>query len=75
MKISQDEDKILIYSMPKVQPHIIYILEDTIPPSQGSTLFQNSSLNKTPGEILGYIGPNEILEDVPEMERIVIFVV
>ena len=42
-----------------------------IPPIHGSILFQDSSLNMTPGEncyILGYKGPNEIYEDVPEME-------
>ena len=40
-----------------------------IPPSKGSSLFQNSSLNKTPREncySLGYRGPNGIPEDVPE---------
>ena len=37
-------------------------------PNQGSSLFQDSSLNKTPREncnISGYKDPNEILQDVP----------
>ena len=47
-----------------------------IPPNQGSNLFQDSSLNRTPGEncyISGYQGPNEISQDVPKMARNVIF--
>ena len=39
-----------------------------IPPNQGSSLFQDSSLNRTPKEncyILGYEGPNAISQDVP----------
>ena len=47
-------------------PKIRYILGDMIPPNEGSSLFQDSSLNKTPREnyyISGYKGPNEILKD------------
>ena len=46
-----------------------------ISPSQGSSLFQKSSINRSPGEIcniLGYRGPNGILEDVPEREQTLI---
>ena len=49
-----------------------------IPPSYGCSLFQNSSLNRTPGEnhySLGYLGPNGIPEDVPEISRTVLSVV
>ena len=49
-----------------------------IPPNQGSSLFQNSSLNKTPEEncnILGYRGPNGIPKDVPEREWNLTYVV
>ena len=56
-----------MYILSKIQLHIHYILGDMIPPSYGSSLFQNSSLNKTPGEnrySLGYLGPNWIPEDV-----------
>ena len=45
------------------QPHIHYIMGDMIPPSQGSSLSQDSALNKWPREnfyISGYEGPNEI---------------
>ena len=40
-----------------------------IPPNQGSSLFQDSSLNRTPREncyISGYNGSNENFEDVIE---------
>ena len=33
LKIEEAEDKILIYTMSKIQPHIIYIVGDMIPPS------------------------------------------
>ena len=49
-----------------------------IPPNQGSSLFQDSSLNETPREncyILGYEGPNEISQDVPDREQNLIYVV
>ena len=49
-----------------------------IPPTQGSSLSQNSDLNRSPREnryISGYEGPNEISQDVPEREQNVIFVV
>ena len=49
-----------------------------LPPSYGSIIFQDSSLNRTPGEncyISRYKIPNEIYEDVPERERMVISVV
>ena len=49
-----------------------------IPPNQGSSLFQDSSLNRTPREksyILGYEGPNEISQDVPDRARTVLSVV
>ena len=48
------------------------------PPNQGSSLFQDSSLNRTPREncyILGYQGPNKIYEDVPKWAQILIFMV
>ena len=43
-----------------------------IPPNQGSSLFQDSSLNRTPrknGCISGYEGPNEIFQDVLDRAR------
>ena len=49
-----------------------------IPPNQGSSLFQDSSLNRTPGAncyILGYKGPNEISKDILEMEQTIISLV
>ena len=64
--------------MSKIQLHIRYILGDMIPPSYGSSLFQNLSLNRTPGEtfyILGYLGPNGIHEDVPKIARTLISMV
>ena len=60
------------------QPHILYILGYMIPPNQGSSLSQDSSLNQTPWEncyISGYEGPNEISQDVPDRERTVLSVV
>ena len=66
-KLLQVKDKFLMYTVSKLQPHILYILGDMIPPNQGSSLFQDSSINLTPGEncyISGYKGPNEIYEDV-----------
>ena len=48
------------------------------PPNQGSSLFQDSSLNMTPREncnISGYKAPNEISQDVPDREQTVLFVV
>ena len=48
------------------------------PPNQGSSLFQDSSLNMTPREkyyILGYKIPNGILKDVLEREQKLIYVV
>ena len=32
-KISEAEDKILIYTVSKIRPHILYIIGDMIPPS------------------------------------------
>ena len=49
-----------------------------IPPNQGSILFQDSSLNRTPREncyISGYEGPNEISQDVPDRACTVLYVV
>ena len=49
-----------------------------IPPSQGSNLSLDSSLNGTPREncyISSYKGPNEISQDVPDRARTVLFVV
>ena len=46
--------------------------------NQGSILFQDSSLNRTPREnfyISGYKGPNKISQDVPDRARTVISVV
>ena len=43
-----------------------------IPPNQGSSLSQDSSLNRTPREncyISGYEDPNEISQDVPDREH------
>ena len=60
-----------MYTVSKIHPNIYYILGDMIPPIQGSSLFQDSSLNRTPGEncyISGYRGPNEIYQDVIERE-------
>ena len=48
-----------------------------IPQNQGSSLFQNSSLNRTPREnynISRYKDPNAISQDVPDRERTVISV-
>ena len=67
-KFSHAEDTILIYIVSKYQPHIFYILGYMILPSKGSVLFQNSSLNKTPGKnccSVGYRGSNGIPKDVP----------
>ena len=47
-------------------------------PNQGSSLSQDSSLNRTPWEHFynsGYKGPNEILQDVLEREQTIISVV
>ena len=33
LKLLQDEDKILIYTVSKIQPLICYIIGDMIPPS------------------------------------------
>ena len=49
-----------------------------ISPNQGSSPFQDSSLNRTPREncnISGYKDPNEILQDVPDRARNVLSVV
>ena len=46
-----------------------------IPQNQGSSLSQDSTLNMLPKEncyISGYESPNEISQDVPDMERTVI---
>ena len=62
--------KMLINTVSKYQPQIRYILGDMIPPSWGSSLFQNSSLNRTPGEnccSMRYRGPNGIPKDVPKI--------
>ena len=55
-----------------------YILRDMIPPNKGSSLFQNSSLNRTPREncyISSFKGPIEISQDVPDRARSVLYVV
>ena len=49
-----------------------------IPPNQGSSLSQDSSLNRTPRDncyISCYEGPNEISQDVPDRARTVLSVV
>ena len=49
-----------------------------IPPNQGSSLFQDSSLNMTPRENCyssGYKGPNEIFQYVLDREHTFIYVV
>ena len=64
--------------MSKIQPLIRYIMGDMIPLNQSSSLFQDSPLNRTPREnfyISSWEGPNEISQDVPDRERIVIYVV
>ena len=43
-----------------------------IPPNKGPSVFQDSSLNRTPSEnryILGYKGPNQIYQDVIDREQ------
>ena len=49
-----------------------------IPPNQGSSLFQDSSLNRTPRQncyISSHEGPNEISQDVPKIVETVTSVV
>ena len=49
-----------------------------IPPNQGSSLFHDSFLKRTPREncyISGYEGPNEISQDVPDRAQIALSVV
>ena len=49
-----------------------------IPQNQGSSLSQDSTLNMLPKEncyIFGYEFPNEISQDVPNMERTILYVV
>ena len=78
LKSVYTEYKILMNTVSKTQPQIHYILGDMIPPSQGSILFQNSSLNRTPREnfySLGHIGPNGIHKDFPEIKRTLISMV
>ena len=48
------------------------------PLNQGSSLSQDSSLNKTPRDncyISSYKGPNGILEDVPKMAQTIILLI
>ena len=57
---------------------IHYILGYMIPPNQGSILFHDSSLNRTPREncyISGCEGPNEIYQDILDRVWILIYVV
>ena len=78
MNISQSEETIIMDPVHKFHPHLHYILGDMIPPNQGSIISQDSFLNRTPREncyILGYKGPNEISQDVPEREHIAISLV
>ena len=75
LKIARAEDKILMNIVSNNQPKIRYILGDMIPPIQGSSLFQNSSLNRKLGEIcyrLVYRGPNGIPKAVIEREQTVL---
>ena len=49
-----------------------------IPPKEGSSLSQDSTLNMLPKEncyIFGYESPNEISSDVPDMEHTVLSMV
>ena len=49
-----------------------------IPPNQGSSVSQDSSLNKTPWDncyISGYEGPNDIFQDVTDREQPIISVI
>ena len=49
-----------------------------IPPNPGSSLFQDSFLNRKPREncyISGYEGPNAIFQDITDKEHILISVV
>ena len=60
------------------QPHIRCIIGDMIPPNQGSSLSQDSALNRTPREncyISGYKGLNEIFQDVPYRAHTILFVI
>ena len=60
-----------MYTVSKMHPQIHYILGDMIPSIQGCSLFQDSSLNRTPKEncyMSSYKGPNEIYEDFIERE-------
>ena len=77
-EISKAKYNILMNTVSKIKPLIFYILGDMIPSTYGSSLFQNSSLNGTPGEnyyIFIYRGPNGIPEAVPEREQNLISVV
>ena len=72
LNIAEAGYQIFIYIVSKLQLQIRYIMGDMIPPSYGSSLFQNSSLNRTPVEnfySLGYRGPNGIYEAVPKRAR------
>ena len=74
LKISGAKHKILMNTVSKSQPQIHCILGDMISQSQGSSLFQKSSINMTPGEncnILGYRVPNGIHKDILERVRTV----
>ena len=67
-----------MYIVSKIQVHILYILGDMIPPSQGSSLSQDSSLNRKHEDncyISGYKGQNEISRDVPQREQTLLFMV
>ena len=77
-KFPHAEYKIMMYPMQNINPQIPYILVDMIPPNQGSILFQDSALNKTPREnfyISGYKVPNNISQDIPDRAWTLTFVV
>ena len=78
LKIVEAEYIIQMNTVSKIHPHIRCIPRDMFSPSQGSILFQNSSLNRTSREIfniLRYRGPNRISEDVTERKRTIIAMV
>ena len=67
-----------MYNVSKFQPQIHYILGYMIFPSKDSSLFQDSSLNKTLGEncdIASYKDPNEVLQDLLDREQTVLSMV
>ena len=78
VKLLHAEYKFLMYPVYNFQPQILYIIGDMIPPSHGSSLSEDSVLNRWPREncyISGYKGPNEISQDVLDRAQTVLSVV